>query len=178
MSFDEQKLVRSRAKDLASSTWFTYNQFYKAANFYKFLAIIISVSIVSIGGILTYSLIWDYYSMRFMVFLAISVSVLSGLELVVKPRTKHSELAEYGHRYQVLFDDVADFLTLNVFSEEDAEYLTSRYDSLQEKRKELNGESPNLSSLWYWYIKLIKDEEGMQQVFSEEIDDSAFGMCD
>lgn len=167
--------IKSRCVDLSSSTWWTYNQHYKAANFNKFLGRGFSILIAVLGGILSYGLIWDEITNWLMVILAVSVSVISGIQLALSPSDERERLAESAHQYQVLFDDVVEFLELEILRDDKTvDDIYTEYQELQQRRKELNKESPDVSSFWYHYIKAIKGSEGMKEAFSSDSEKDIF----
>lgn len=174
---DEERRCRlkDRSVDQASSAWYTYNQHYKAANFYKFLSIGLSSVITIIGGVLSYGLIWDELPNWFMISLAVAVSIISGIQLVVKPGEKRDRLHHSAQQYHALFDDLVDFLSLDLPSEsKQVDTLQGRYEEFQEQREELNQEMPDVSSFWYRYIKFTKGTEGMQEAFAGDIEQELF----
>lgn len=167
--------LRERSMDQVSSTWYTYNQHYTAANFYKFMNIGLSSMIAIIGGILSYGLIWDGLPNWLMISLAVGVSVISGIQLVVEPGEKQDKLHNSAQQYHALFDDLVDFLSLDVPSEnKDLDELQEAYEKYRKQREELNQEMPDVSSLWYKYIKITKGSEGMREAFSDNIEQELF----
>lgn len=161
--------------DQASSAWWTYNQHYKAANFNKFLAYGFSLLIAALGGILSYGLIWDAVPTWLMIVLAVSVSVVSGLQLVISPSDKRERLADSANDYHALFDDVVDFLELELPSNSlSMDEVNTEYEELRERRRELNAASPDVSSFWYLYVKWRKGSDGMKEAFSSDAEQELF----
>lgn len=167
---ERRERIKERTIDQASSAWYTYNQHYKAANFYKFLSVSFSSVTAIIGGVLSYGLIWDAVPHGQMVILAVSVSVISGIQLVVEPGEKRDELQNSAQQYHALFDDLVDFLSLEV-PHEGASHssLKEEYDQFRDRREELNEEMPDVSSIWYRYIKWTKGSDGMREAFADEV---------
>jgi hypothetical protein len=167
--------LKDRTMDQASSAWYTYNQHYKAANFYKFLSIGLSSVIAIIGGVLSYGLIWDELPNWFMISMAVAVSVISGIQLVVEPGEKRDRLHHSAQQYHALFDDLVDFLSLDLPSEsKDIDELQRTYEGFREQRESLNQEMPDVSSLWYRYIKFTKGSGGMREAFAGDVEQELF----
>jgi len=172
---ERRERVRKRTIDQASSAWYTYNQHYKAANFYKFLSLGFSSITAVIGGVLSYGLIWDGVPNWQMIVLAVSVSVVSGIQLVVEPGEKRDHLENSAQQYHALFDDLVDFLSLRVPYENDRDdAIVAEYEEFRKRREELNEEMPDVSSIWYRYIKWTKGPEGMQEAFADDVAEELF----
>lgn len=168
---DEEKLerVRYRTADQITSAWYTYNQHYSAANFYKFCRYALSIIIITLGSFLTYALVWKTVSNVILIGLAISISVISAIQLVVRPTKKRNELRQSAQKYHVLFDDLVDFFQIRSPSEDtNVDEVVSQYESYKDRRHELNREMPDLSSFWYHYVDKTKNEESMERAFADE----------
>lgn len=174
-SDERRERLKERCLDQASSAWWTYNQHFKAANFNKFLGFGFSTLVAVFGGILSYGLIWDGVPNWTMIAIAVSVSVVSGIQLVLSPSDRRENLSESGHQYQALFDDIVDFLTLELpRDDKTTAELNQEYQVLRRRRRELNEDSPDVSSLWYLYLKFTKGSEGMGEAFSDDQEQEMF----
>jgi hypothetical protein len=174
-SEERRERIKDRCMDQASSAWWSYNQHFKAANFNKFLGYGFSALVAVLGGILSYGLIWDGVPDWLMIVLAVSVSVASGLELILSPSDKRERLADSAHEYQALFDDVVDFLELELpRNDRSTDDLDEEYEELRQRRRELNDETPDVSSFWYLYVKWRKGSDGMKEAFSGDAEEELF----
>ena len=111
---DLQTRITERTEEQAVSLWYTYNQHFTAANFYRYLAISIDIGSVGLGGVLTYSLIWNALSMRTMAGLAVLIAVLTGVRAAVRPERQEERIRQSAHKYHRLFDEMGDFLALTL----------------------------------------------------------------
>lgn len=172
---ERRERIQKRCTDHASSAWWSFNQHFKAANFNKFLGYGLSIIITILGGVLSYGLIWDTVPNWAMISLAVSVSVLSGIQLVISPSDKRDRLTNSAHEYQSLFDDVVDFVELDLPREDQTmPEIEEEYNEIRKRRKELNMETPDVSSFWYLYVKRQKGADGMKEAFSDETEKELF----
>lgn len=174
-SEERRERIKERCMDQASSAWWSYNQHFKVANFNKFLGYGFSSLVAVLGGILSYGLIWDGVPDWVMIVLAVSVSVVSGMQLVFSPSDKRERLADSAHEYQALFDDVVDFLELELPRDDrTTDDLDEEYEELRQRRRKLNEETPDVSSFWYLYVKWRKGSGGMKEAFSGDAEKELF----
>lgn len=168
-SDERRERIQDRCMDLVSSAWWSYNQHFKAANFNKFLGYGLSTFVAVLGGVLSYGLIWDGVPDWVMIAVAVSVSVVSGIQLVISPSDKRERLADSAHEYQALFDCVVNFLELELPRDDrTTDEIYSEYEELCQRRQDLNEETPDVSSFWYLYVKYRKGSEGMKEAFSDK----------
>lgn len=161
--------IKRRSEDLAVSLWYTYNQHFKAANGYSYLGTTISISTAALGGVLTYGLIWQNIPNRVMVLLAILIAVIQGVRAAVKPSHRALDLRQSAHQYKMLYEDVQDFLSLEVDRRaKTVDDLADRYARLNEKRQKLNMDTSDVSSLWYYYVKWFIGADGLSQTKASE----------
>lgn len=172
---ERRERIQKRCADLVSSAWWSYNQHFKAANFNKFLGYGLSTLVAVLGGVLSYGLIWDGIPDWVMIALAVSVSVFSGIQLVISPSDKRERLADSAHEYQELFDSGVNFLELELPRDDrTTDEVYSDYQELCKRRRKLNEETPDVSSFWYLYVKWRKGSEGMKEAFSGESERELF----
>lgn len=156
--------LRRRTEDLAVSSKYTYDQHYSAANFYKYLDIGMTVTAGILGALLTIGLLWETIDTSWMIVGAISVGCIEGIRLSLSPGERARMLRESAQEYQALFERSLDFLRLQVNRDDAAvDTLAEKYRDLNSERLELNEENPDVSSVWYQYIKLFKPAGGLDQ---------------
>lgn len=174
-SEERRERIKNRSKDICSSAWWSYNQHFKAANFNKILGYAFSSIVAILGGILSYGLIWDGVPNWIMIILAVSVSVVSGLQLVFSPSDKRERLSESAHEYQALFDDTVDFIELELPRDDlSTDDVNEEFKELRRRRRQLNEETPDVSSVWYRYLEWRKGSEGMKEAFSDDVERELF----
>jgi hypothetical protein len=164
-----EKLKRKLVEEVVSN-WYTYNQLYKAANFYRYLGTTLSILTFAIGGVLSYGLIWDAFPNRYMIVLAVSISVISAIQSVIRPGATQRELRDAAAEYKDLCERGQ--LTLQIeFEDTDLSAVYNKVTSFNTERRELNKDSPDVSSLWYHYIKHRKSADGLGEIC---VDDDEF----
>lgn len=164
-SEDRRALLQEKTIEEVVNFWYTYNQLFKAANCQRHLGRGISVSTALLGGILTYGLIWDGISNSIMIGLAVLISVLSALRSALRPSEKQRNLRAAAHEYKNLCDEAR--LLLQLDFADDAltnDELEKEVRELDRRRRELNKETPDVSSIWYHYIKYRKSSNGLAEV--------------
>lgn len=162
---DQRSRITGRTEEHAVSLWYTYNQHFAAANFYRYVASGIDLTSIGFGGILTYSLIWKVLPMQIMAGLAVLTAVLTGIRAAVRPEQREERLRQSARQYHRLFDETRDFLTLTLPDDSvSISEIQSEYEGVAEQRREFNDELPDVSSLWYHYIDFMKGEEGLNEV--------------
>lgn len=161
-----KKLKRKLIEEIVSN-WYTYNQLYKAANFYRYLGTALSILTFAIGGVLSYGLIWDAFPTRYMIVLAVSISVISAIQSVISPSATQRELRDAAAEYKDLCERGQ--LTLQIeFEDSDLSAMHDKVKSLNAERRELNKNSPDVSSLWYRYIKYRKSADSLGEISVDE----------
>lgn len=67
----------------------------------------------------------------------------------------------------MLFDEFRDFLVVSLpDSSKSNTEIQDRFDELADQRRELNIDSPDASSIWYYWIKYLRGEEKLQEQIS------------
>lgn len=156
--------IRRRTEDLAVSLKYTYDQHYCAANFYGYLNIGMTVTAGILGAFLTIGLLWETIATGWMIVGAISVGCIEGIRLSLSPGERARILRQSAHDYQALFERSVDFLRLEANRDDTAvDTLAEKYLDLNSERLELNEENPDVSSIWYQYIKLLRPAGGLDQ---------------
>ena len=162
---DQRSRITVRTEEHAVSLWYTYNQHFVAANFYRYVASGIDLTSIGLGGILTYSLIWKVLPIRVMAGLAVLTAVLTGIRAAVRPEQREERLRQSARQYHRLFDETRDYLTLMLPDDSvSIREIQSEYESVAKQRREFNDELPDVSSFWYRYIDLIKGDDGLDEV--------------
>jgi hypothetical protein len=162
---DQRSRITGRTEEHAVSLWYTYNQHFAAANFYRYVASGIDLVSVGLGGILTYSLIWKMLPVRTMAGLAVLTAILTGIRAAVRPEQREERLRQSARQYHRLFDEIRDFLILTLPDDSiPINEIQSQYEDIAEQRREFNDELPDVSSLWYHYIDVMKGNDGLDEV--------------
>jgi hypothetical protein len=162
---DQRSRLTRRTEEHAMSLWYTYNQHFAAANFYRYVANGIDLATIGLGGVLTYSLIWKVLPMRAMAGFAVLTAVLTGIRAAIRPEQREERLRQSARQYHRLFDETRDFLTLTLpDGNTPIGEIQSRYEGTAEQRRDFNDELPDVSSLWYHYIKFFKGSDGLDEV--------------
>jgi len=164
-SENQRDRLKEKTIEEVVSFWYTYNQLFKSANFYRHLNQSISLLTAILGGVLTYGLIWDGISNTLMIGFAVLISVLSGFRSALRPADKQRKLREAANEYKALCDEAKLILQLDFPDEEVSnEELNARVRQIDENRRNLNKDTPDVSSLWYYYIKYRKSPAGLGEI--------------
>lgn len=162
---DQRSRITGQTEEHAVSLWYTYNQHFAAANFYRYGASGIDLASIGLGGVLTYSLIWKVLPMQIMAGLAVLTAVLTGIRAAVRPEQREERLRQSARQYHRLFDETRDFLTLMLPDDSvPISDIRSEYEDVAEQRREFNDELPDVSSFWYHYIDFMKGDDGLDEV--------------
>lgn len=95
------------------------------------------------------------------------MAVITGYRRAAKPDKRSDRFRTSAKRHHGLFDEFRDFLVITLPSESitDSE-VEEMFGELSERRRELNKESPDASSIWYYWIKYVRGEEKLQEQIS------------
>lgn len=152
--------VRFSAENKAESLHVTYDQHFSAANFYRWANRAIDTVIFAISGVLVSSAIWKTLPVSVIIGLTLTIAGLSGYRRAVKPDKRAERFRESARAYHALFEEFRDFLMLDIPSDEYSdEDIRQKHDELASKRRELNTEMPDASSIWYHYVERLKGEK-------------------
>lgn len=161
----KRQLVEERAQDLAVSLWYTYNQHFTVANGYRYLRLVIDVATASMGGVLTYALIWEGVPTPVMIALAVAIAVLTGIRSAIKPGKQETRFRQSANEYKYLFDGVRDFLKLDLQDPTvPPEELEDQYREYNDQRRELNRDNPDAASIWHKYVRWQVGEDGPDDI--------------
>lgn len=162
---DRRSMLEEKTIEEIVSLWYTYNQLFKAANFQRHLGRGISISIASLGGILSFGLIWDGIGHSLMIALAVLVSVLSALRTALRPAEKQRELRDAANLYKDLCEEAQVLLELDLSNVQTTnEEIETRVREINERRRQLNKDTPDVSSIWYHYVKLRKGTDALEEI--------------
>lgn len=95
------------------------------------------------------------------------MAIITGYRRAAKPDQRSERFRKSANRHHALFDEFRDFLmvTLPDGSCSD-DKVQNRFDKLAEQRRELNIDSPDASSVWYYWIKYVRGEEQLKEQIS------------
>lgn len=159
--------IRRNAVTKADSVMHTYNQHFLAANFYRWLNRFLDTVLFTASLALATQVIWEVWPFWATVVLPLGIAVLTGYRRAVKPDRRAERFRMSANKHHAMFDEYRDFLTITLPSEtENDAAVRDRFDELSEQRRELNLESPDASSLWYYWIKYMRGEEKLQEQIS------------
>ena len=147
------------------SLWYSYNQHFKAANFYRYLGSGITILTTFLGGVLTYGLIWDGIQTKYMIALAVLISVLAAVRSALRPDEKQRGIREGANEYKDLCEEAKLILQLDFPDSEISENdLETKVRQVDKQRREINLNTPDISSLWYKYVKWRKATDGLAEI--------------
>ncbi len=153
--------LEERAQNKAEDTIFTFNQHFLVANFYRFINRASDTALLILSFLLLSTQIMGYLSTQAPVLIALGLATITAYRRSVKPDKRSQAFRESAREYHTLYDEIDEFLKVQIPSDErySDEEVKSIYDDLIEKRRELNGASPDASQFWYYYLKYIRGEE-------------------
>lgn len=162
-----RKRIRRNAVTKADSVMHTYNQHFLAANFYRWFNRFLDTVLFAASLALATQVIWEVWPFWAMVVLPLGMAVITGYRRAAKPDRRAERFRKSANRHHALFDKYRDFLTVTLPSDRYTEgEIRERFDELSGERRELNLESPDASSLWYYWIKYVRGEEKLQEQIS------------
>jgi hypothetical protein len=162
-------LLKEKTIEEIVSLWYTYNQLFKAANFLRHVSRGISLFTAVLGGILTYGLIWDGIENELMIALAVLISILTALRSALRPAEKQRELRTAANEYKNLCEEAKLILQIDFPNMElEADQIEEKVKNINKTRRELNTEHPDVSSVWYQYVKYFKSPNGLSEISVSE----------
>jgi len=171
MSDDEPASVRDRiersALIKADSLNHTYNQHFLAANFYRWLNRFLDTVLFAASLLLVSQALWTVWPVWTTFAIPGLMAIITGYRRAAKPDQRSERFRKSANRHHALFDEFRDFLmvTLPDGSCSD-DKVQNRFDKLAEQRRELNIDSPDASSVWYYWIKYVRGEEQLKEQIS------------
>lgn len=171
MNDDEAATVRDHiersALIKADSLNHTFNQHFLAANFYQWLNRFLDTVLFAASLLLVSQVLWTVWPTWTTFAIPGLMAIITGYRRAAKPDQRSERFRESANRHHALFDEFRDFLmvTLPDGSCSDDE-LQDRFDKLAERRRELNIDSPDANSVWYYWIKYVRGEEKLQEQIS------------
>jgi hypothetical protein len=172
--YEAHERLRERVANVADSALWTYKAYYRAADFYSKVDKASDWGIFGVSALLTTALIWDQVPHIVLIGLAILTAALAGFRRMISPGDRAKEYYKAADAYQRLFDNLRDFIKLELADEETGlENMKQRYRELAETRKNLNEDMPKLTSRWYEklddsiYDEVETTEQAKQQLTGE-----------
>ncbi|WP_152436509.1 hypothetical protein [Halosimplex carlsbadense] len=95
------------------------------------------------------------------------MAIITGYRRAAKPDQRSERFRKSVNRHHALFDEFRDLLmgTLSDGSDSHDE-MQDRFDERADRRRELNIDSPDARSLWYYWIKYVRGEKKLQNQIS------------
>jgi hypothetical protein len=166
--YEQHERLRSRVANNMDSLLWTFKQHYTAGDIYSRIDIGITALSAVLAGILTYSLIWENaMSVDWMVGITISIAVLTGFSTAARPQKRAEAHFDAGGEYHDLFERFRDYTQIKLADKDyGLESMETEYRRLAEERREMNKNRQDLSSIWYYWLKLYHSISG-QSVYDE-----------
>jgi hypothetical protein len=162
--FTVRDRIRNSAVIKADSACNTYNQHFLAANFYRWLNRFLDTVLFTASLLLVAQVVWTAWPRWTTITLPLGIAVITGYRRAAKPDKRSARFRKSAKKHHALFDDFRDFLMTTLPSDSvDDDEVKARFEKLSEQRKELNLDSPDASSLWYYWIKYVRGEEKLQE---------------
>ena len=168
MTDDSDSTVRDRIRKSAvikaDSACNTYNQHFLAANFYRWLNRFLDTVLFMASLLLVTQVVWEVWPRWTTIVLPLGIAVITGYRRAAKPDQRSARFRNSAKKHHALFDDFRDFLMISLPSDsvDDAE-VKEWFEELSDRRKELNLDSPDASSLWYYWIKYVRRDEKLRE---------------
>jgi hypothetical protein len=90
-----------------------------------------------------------------MTVLAVGIAVISGFRTAARPQKQSEDHYRAGAAFQRLFDEFRDFTTLDLADKDyGLENMREDFEELAAERRELNENQEDISSIWYYWLKL------------------------
>jgi len=171
MTGDEASTVRDRiersALIKADSLNHTYNQHFLAANFYRWLNRFLDTVLFAASLLLVSQALWTVWPAWTTFATPGLMAIITGYRRAAKPDQRSERFRKSANRHHVLFDEFRDFLVVSLpDSSKSNTEIQDRFDELADQRRELNIDSPDASSIWYYWIKYLRGEEKLQEQIS------------
>lgn len=153
--YEAHERLRTRVANKMDGLLWTYKQHYKAGGVYAGANLAADVVSTVLAGVLTYSLVWETFSTQVMAALAVVVAVISGFKTAARPQKRSDGHYRAGDAYHRLFEKYRDFVTLDLADKEyGLENMREDFEELADERRELNENQGDLSSIWYYWLKI------------------------
>lgn len=143
-----ERLV-DRTINAADSVLWTYKAHFEAADSYSKWSRRLDLGATIGAAVVTTALVWGTFP-SLTIGIAILTAVISGYKTATEPRKKADSNYRAGEAYHKLFDEYCDFIALELQGDSpDLDSLRHQYEELEEHRRELNDDMPNLHRKWY-----------------------------
>lgn len=153
--YEAHERLRTRVANKMDSLLWTYKQHYKAGGVYAGINKAADISSTVLAGVLTYALIWEVFSIPVMTVLAVGIAVISGFKTAARPQKQSEDHYRAAAAFQRLFDEFRDFTTLDLADKDyGLENMREDFEELAAERRELNENQEDISSIWYYWLKL------------------------
>lgn len=173
-NYEAHERLRERVANEADSVLWTFKAYYKGADWYAKWDRRLDWAVFGIAGLLTIALIWDSIPQIILIALAISTAVISGYQRMANPGDTAENYYRAAHAYQKLFDELRDFIELELSRKEiGLEDMEERYRELASRRRNLNEDMPEVTSKWYEklddsiYDEVCTHEEAKERLTGE-----------
>lgn len=171
MTDREASTVRDRIEQSslikADSLNYTYNQHFLAANVYRWLNRFLDTVLFAASLLLVSQVLWTVWPAWTSFVVPGLMAVITGYRRTAKPDRRSERFRESANHHHALFDEFRDLLMVTLpdasCSDDDVQ---DRFDELADQRRELNMDSPDASSIWYYWIKYVRGEEKLQEQIS------------
>ncbi|WP_018258678.1 SLATT domain-containing protein [Halomicrobium katesii] len=148
--YEAHERLRERVANEADSVLWTFKAYYVGADWYSKVDRLLDWFVFGVAGLLTIALIWDSTPQFILIGLAITTAIISGYRRMADPGDKAENYYRAAHAYQRLFDDLRDFIKLELAKKDiSLDQMESRYEDLAERRRNLNEDMPEVTSRWY-----------------------------
>ena len=162
--FRERIGISERAESHKWSLKYTYLRNYFAAKWVGWMGWALDVFTAVVGAILIYMLtregspdfpLFSQFTALQPADLAIIILFSSLVSSLYGPKLRSRKYYNAGQEHQELYDDVVDFLEIDVPNASiDNDELRDQLDHLNKRRHELNQSTPQLGGIWYYLMKI------------------------
>jgi len=157
---DVRQRIYERCLEERNSNLWNFKRYYFASSVYRWFDVGTNLLIAILGGVLTYNFAWEVLPVYIMILVSLVIGGLSLYKAIDKPGEKAERLHSTGRRFQRLFDELQDFIELELKDDTyDNGELKERFSDLAEKRHILKQEAPPLSGIWYRWIKWRREDQ-------------------
>lgn len=168
MTDDEPSVVRHgierSAFNKADSLNHTFNQHFLAANTYRWLNRFLDTVLFAASLVLVSQIFWTVWPGWTTFVVPVGMALITGYRRAAKPDKRAERFRKSANQYHSLFDELRDFLMITLPDAElSDEEVRERFEELADRRRELNLESPDAHSIWYYWIKYVRGEETLQE---------------
>lgn len=173
--YEKHERLRGKVANEADSVLWTFKAYYEAADYYSKRQDWIDLAIFVISALLTVALVWGVLPDIFLISLALTSAVATGYRRAASPGDRAEEFYRAANGYHRLFDDFRDYIVLELAdSSNDLDELETRYRELAARRRDLNEDTPNITSKWYDRLdESVYDEVSTTAEAKERLTDEA-----